>query len=270
MTNEAITDRVMFTACSDVLDRAIAPIHYAELTRRAMALLGADEYDIRRRKEDVRERMLEKGRFGSMYNTRCEGIKTEWVLRESIDGQRDLLVGDPFEIKYCEAIAKSAESEAACRQPYMRNKYGQSEASHLNAIASGLIVEHHVRHVFASQWIKSLRNADNHMIWRNACSHDFKLNLDGRWYDVDVCRPDRYGDSGCKHYKTPVHIHIVADRIGDSIWIDGWSPGRDFKGIAPTHVMRNIRQLFFILNCNAIGINFREAAKMRLGKARIK
>ena len=137
MIAESITEHKLFSACSHVLDEAIAPIHYAELTRRAMAMIGVDHYDMRRRKEDVREKMLEKGRFGSMYNARCEGIKTEWILRESLDRQRLLLVGDPFDIKYSDAIAKTAESEAACRQPHMVNKYGQSEAAHFRTIADG-------------------------------------------------------------------------------------------------------------------------------------
>lgn len=213
--------------------------------------------------------MLEKGRFGSMYNARCEGIKTEWVLRETLDRQRSLLVGDPFDIEYSNSVAIAAESEAACRQPHMRNKYGQSEAAHFRAIADGLIVEHHVRSVFASRWMKSLRHADNHLKWQQYCSHDFKLRIDGNWYDVDVCRPDRFGDYGCKGYKRPVNIHIVAQRFGDIVSIEGWSPGKEFAGTAPTYAMRNIRQLFFILNCDAAGIDFREAARRRTGKARI-
>lgn len=73
---------VLFPACVEVLREEQRPMHYAELTRKALARLGYGWYDVPWHKqiEDVREKLLLAGSRGTAYvgMPYCVGVLKEW------------------------------------------------------------------------------------------------------------------------------------------------------------------------------------------------
>lgn len=73
---------VLFPACVEVLREEQRPMHYAELTRKALARLGYGWHDVpwHRQVEDVREKLLLASSRGTAYIGKpyCVGVLKEW------------------------------------------------------------------------------------------------------------------------------------------------------------------------------------------------
>ena len=215
---------MVFKACSDVLDVECIPMHYADLTERALVTLGSSRLtvDWPRQIEDVREKMLIAGRFGSGYvgSPHCLAFKRSWFPGAEDPTLFNLDAGDSTCVRFATSPRHfiNAGTEALCRAPHMLTKVASSRRRWLGCMI-GLSVEHHVKAWFQRSWPKFYEDPDNEGRFADPCNHDFKLRIGSTHLLVDV-----FSSGASREWRAPaagkpradLHLACEFDR-------DAWS-----------------------------------------------
>lgn len=272
-------------AVSDVLDRALVPMHYADLTELALiaARIPAAKVDIKRQKEDVREKILQAGQNGMFYvgSPLCMGAKTRWFRL----AQRHLLVSvdETIRIPFDLETTMAASEEAQLRFPMMAKKRDWSKAAcHLFAnnpraaltdpatladlrkliriTTRGLVNEAHVSQWFRSQWPALWIEKTNATDYTRPCSDDFRLMIGGRLRTVDVMGPNSNDDfRNPGGGKRPAYYHVLCRLDADGVVWERAVRGEDFASTddaIPEHVGLTAVQMTVYLNSVAGGIDY--------------
>lgn len=272
-------------AVSDVLDRALVPMHYADLTELALSdvHVPVSGVDFKRQKEDVREKILEARQNGMFYAGAplCMGAKTRWFRLS----QRQLIVSpdETIRIPGDILVAVEASVEAHLRSPLMIPKAPRMKTACetfvrdpraalrdrptlgtlqklLTARIAGLINEAHVSAWFRSQWPSlwvEKSNADDYTRW---ASDDFRLMIGGRLRSVDVMGPNSsgaYANPGGG--KTPATYHVLCRLDADGVVWERVIRGEDFANAddaIPESVGLTAVQMTVYLNCITAGIDY--------------
>lgn len=238
-------------------------MHYAELTRLALVNLTAGPDDLFRAKEDVREKMLLAGRYGTAYTGQpeCFGIVRDWFPSP----QTPLLNLDARTIRIAGSAssAEMAAFEAVMRARHMIQKHPNADPEkRFRGLARGMAIEHHVSPWFRDKWPGLYRDAENKGVWHEWCSHDFRLDLPSirRMVEVDVMGPLGDGDFGVPNGKQRVDIHVMASIDGDDVILHGFRPGPQLSDRFAAENTMPPQMLIVWLNCESIGIDYREIA----------
>ena len=223
----------LFHECFRVLQQEFCPLHYAELTEKALANLSLSKNDVNwvRQVEDVREKMLQTGQYGSFYIGKplCIGGLRCWFEK------RQLSLFKPTEgIFIAGNVSAGIEGafEAVMRSPFMIKKYpSASDERRMFALAQGLVIEQHISKWFQAQYPNFYQHSDNYHQWQRPCDHDFKLCLDNRAFKVDVTGKrlnGKFGNPG-KGKKT-TDLHLVCEVIDDAVRFISVIPGKHYSG----------------------------------------
>jgi hypothetical protein len=260
-------------------------MHYADLTKAALAVVHVSEADIdfKRQIEDVREKILQARQNGMFYigSPLCMGAKTRWFRLE----QRHLLVSPDETIRIPASLRTAVEAsvEAQLRSPCMIPKtplmkiacedFARDPRSALRdkatlgtlqklltARLSGLINEAHVSQWFRQQWPSlwvEKSNADDYTGW--SCD-DFRLMVGDQLRSVDVMGPnkdDEYANPGGGKRPAAYHVLCRLDETG-VVW-ERVVRGEDFAnadGAIPERVGLTAVQMTVYLNCVAKGLDY--------------
>jgi len=271
-------------AVSDVLDRALVPMHYADLTELALSdvHVPVSGVDFKRQKEDVREKILEARQNGMFYAGAplCVGAKTRWFRLS----QRQLIVSpdETIRIPGNILVAVEASVEAHLRSPLMipkappmkracedfvrdpraalrdRQTLGTLQKLFTARIA-GIINEAHVSAWFRAQWPSlwvEKSNADDYARWS---SDDFRLMIGGRLRTVDVMGHNSSGEyANPGGGKAPATYHALCRLDADGVVWERVIRGEDFEhadNAIPESVGLTAVQMTVYLNCVAGGID---------------
>lgn len=279
---------------SDVLDSALVPMHYADLTGRALAAVRVPvgEVDFKRQKEDVREKILQARQNGMFYagDPLCMGAKTRWfrLPNKRLLIPQDETIRIPGDLK----TAIEASVEAQLRSPMMIGKRDWAKAAchlfasdprsaltdpstladlhHLfRARTCGLVNEAHVSQWFRSQWPSLWIEKTNANDYTRPCSDDFRLRIDGQVRTVDVMGPNSKDDfKNPGGGKRPAYYHMLCRLDTDGVVWERTVRGEDFAksdDAIPEHVGLTAVQMTVYLNCLAGGISYgamRQAARI--------
>jgi len=257
MAHDTVSMPIMFPAIADVLRDALVPLSSPELTRRALESLGYTKDDVnwKRQVEDVRDKCLIHHQHGTAYVGKplAVGYLTSWVQLS-----QGLLLNNERPVCLCAEFPLSEEAafEALMRQPYMIQKTNAPKVRVYRARARGLLIEHHVSGWFKTHWPEYWRPPDNYGQWDRPCDHDFKLQVPGRTFKVDVAGKHLDGTYGLSHSKVATDIHILANLDGDQLLLEGFKPGQSFTEIVDAWFSSPIAPLLVYLNCCRIGIDW--------------
>lgn len=233
MANDVVPMPKMFKACRDVLGRMLIPLRYDELTMMALSELGLSKSTIhwQRQIEDVREKMLMAGRYGSFYigAPHClAGLK--WWFKSS---QERLIHPTPGILISSSATAgANGAFEALMRNPYLLKKTSASDERIMEARAKGMILQSHITDWFQQKYPGFYRPPDNEGRWQIPCDHDFKLCIDGQIFKFDVSGPHlngRYGNPG--NGKKATRFHLLGEIANEGVWLKTVIRGSDYGSI---------------------------------------
>lgn len=253
-----------FTICKDVLKRELRPIHYVELTQKALGVMGLTKKDVnwQRQIEDVREKMLRLGQFESFYIGKpyCLGGLRWWFIGEQL---RLFNPSSGIIIPGNASDGADGAFESLMRDPYMKAKHlSPNDPRIARGRASGLVLEKHVAHWFKRNWPELYLPPDNEGKWEQDCPHDFKLRVNGKVFNIDVSGPHQkngqYGNPG--YGKKKVDFHFLCEIIGQDVLWRSVVQGRDYtEYIFPEgETFRNIwpERIAVWLNCYKNGIDY--------------
>lgn len=215
MAKDTVPMTRMFRSCHKVLCKSLCPMHYAKLTELALKNLGLSRDDVSwpKQKEDVREKMLLKGRYDTFYMGQPSCLTgLRWWFD---DAQRRLL--KPTDGIIIPGHANSGVRgafEALMRTPYMKTKTRAPTISRMQGRARGLVTEKHVTDWFQLQWPEFYVPPENDGRWEMPCDHDFQLIIDNLRLRVDVSGPDskgQFGNPGKGKGRTNLHLICEID-----------------------------------------------------------
>lgn len=223
----------VFPACVDVLKDVLTPIHYAALTEHGLSRIGLSKRDVnwKRQIEDVREKLAAAGRFDLFYTGKALGsmVGIRWWFETT-----QLRLLHPTSGIIIPGNASSGANgafEALMRDPYYLTKTNTTPERRARGRANGLVTEAHVVEWFKKTWPEFFIEPDNKNKWVQHCDHDFKLNVDGKIYKVDVSGKRLAGTFGNPGKgKKHVDFHLLCEIQGENIlWRDVRS-GADYQG----------------------------------------
>jgi len=266
VANDVVPMPKLFQACSKVLDDNKRPMHYRGLTLAGLQKLGRSKEGVNwtRQIEDVREKMLEAGQYGTFYLGKpyCLAAKRDWFITDRFFAP----IGQSQRISIDPGLIETVTFEALMRQPYMQKKNPfANEGRRLAALAKGLAIEAPVKQFFREQWPDFYLQPDNEGKWTIPCDHDFWLLVDGYRWKIDVCGPNQY-----EEYRNPgqgkksVAFHLLCRRESGYIIWEAVHKGENFQG---TVTLENaISPLVFIvfLNCYKYGVPYDELKQAAL------
>lgn len=246
----------LFPACLDVLNSELRPMHYKELTRKAIAKLGYHEGDVSmfRASEDVRERLPE--RFRDTIYLSGNNLYAMAFRRWFRCGQLTLgnYVDEPVRIKGSATSGSEGAFNALMRAPYMEDHFGGKIEVRNRVRAKGLVLEQHVKDWFKLHYPDFYLEPRNAGIWQQPCSEDFRLNVNGRVLHIDVAGRNRNGTFGGS--KKSTDIHLLCDIDGsDVFWFGTESGERWTENVFEVNSMSPANMLVY-LNCAANKIDY--------------
>lgn len=269
MNKKVLPQHDIFLACKEVLDTTLKPLHYEELTRRGLRVLGVLESEVNWKKqiEDVREKMLERRWQQSVFylGDPCYlGAVTHWF-------QRGFNLGEPIVIPTDVSIAIQGTYEALMRDNMVKKNPSASDSARMMAKAQGMQTEQPVKEWFKSNWPILYRPSDNDRQWTRPSDHDFKLKINGRAFGVDVSGPDRDGNHGNTSGKKPTDLHLICAPTEDNRAIEwlAFVRGSEYtKNLVPELCVSPL-QLIVWLNCIQDGLPYdllKSQSRLRKGR----
>jgi hypothetical protein len=266
MSDDTYSDTVLFHECVNVLKDCRRPIHYGELTDKAVERINqiygnriGSQYNRKRQIEDVRERLLAARRYGTFYIGKpyCIACLQSWFKTSVKNNQLSLMPN----IETYTFIPTTIESsingcfEALMRNEYMVNKGNAPLDKRYLARAKGLQIESAVFGYMKTNYPDFIDYPDNYKIYQKPCDHDFKLIVNGETYLVDVAGSNSKGnfDNNCN--KTPVDLHILCEIIENKLYITNIAAKNKFnnKYLVSPYLHNDTKQpdIFFVwLNIN--------------------
>lgn len=278
---DTVSDRILFPACVSVLEEAVRPLHYKEITTRALARLGLNVEDVNltKVKEDVRERLLEAGRLGTFYVPKpyCLGGLQKWLD----SSQRPLFQEDfRHETVRIEGNAQAGflgSFEVLMRRPFMlakaegedpilkaRRDWTDADWRKMRKIserhAKGYTIEAHVIEWHRSRWPDLILDAENAGEYTKPCGHDFRIYHGSRPLKVDITGAGYQGEYGKSVHGKPradYHLCCTLDHREGCVWFEGFISGKDFgEWIGPEQLMSPLIYVVY-LDCLAAGLPYR-------------
>jgi hypothetical protein len=247
---------LLFRQCALILEETQRPWHYKALTRMALEALGRFESgrSFEKNAENVREKMLQKGQYGTFYTGRplCMGGLLHWFQTEQFSIATDLLA-----VPLKPALCLDAGIEAVLRPMIQKNPYASREKI-ATVRVRGLALEWHWTAWFQANWPEFFAQPDNFKKYYEPCNHDFKLNIGGRTYTVDVAGPDKNGVHGMRGDKKTADIHLLCRINGEVCEWDGVVRGRYFsRELNAVHIVSPATLLVW-LNCYRHGLDYQK------------
>ena len=272
MASETLPMDIMSDGCYQVLKRKLIPIHYANLAEIALNDLGLSKKDgdWQRQIEDVREKMLLKGRLDTFYTGKpCYLGAIRWWFDDN-----QLRLAHPTDgiwIAGSASLGMDGAFEALMRDPYMKIKKPVPRERVARARANGLVVEKHVANWFKQNWPEFYLPPDNEYFWETPCDHDFKLRIDQSVFKVDVSNKSlsgKYGNPG--QGKRKVDFHLICEVIDKDVLLKAVFTGKnydtqiypDVNGVCP-------ERMIVWLNCIQGGLDYSAICQHIMGIARI-
>lgn len=250
----------IFPVCVDILRENLIPTHYVELTKAALLKLGLTPNDVnwQRQIEDVREKLLQAGRYETFYigDPYCLGGLRWWFET----GQLRLL--HPTQGITIPGNAQSGVNgafEALMRFPEYKIKNPNAPLENRTyTCARGLVLQEHISDWFKQKWPKFWLPPENHKQWKTGCSHDFRLNIDGDIIKIDVSGPrlnGTFGNPGNGKHLTD--FHLICEIIGqDVLWRD-IRRGTEYQSILFPEAGICPERLVVWLNCLKHNIDYK-------------
>lgn len=258
----SVSMTALFPACVEVLRFENRPLHYADLTEMALGRVGekAGPEVVLDAKEDVREKLLKAGGRGTAYTGAPEymGVLRCWF--PSVQQEVGNLEAHRFRIPGSASLGARAGFEAGMRNPHMIRKTSATEGRIWKSRVSGLVIETHVSDWAQRSWPGFWREPENQGKWMDPCPHDFRLDLGGRMFSVDVMGPRSDGSFGTPvgGGKRRVDIHLAANIDNMDVVLHGFIPGRSLSHkFVPEHT-HPIVWFVVWLNCEKAGINYKK------------
>lgn len=266
MANDVVSFTVLFPLCRQYLDEQLKPLHYEEITRGGIQLLGIPEEQInfQRQKEDVREKMLQAGMHGTFYTGEpyFYGCVRDWFTGY----QLPLFNPDVFMPVVIPGSATSGVTgafEGIMRFPHMIAK-NESVPQRLRAFgcARGLVIEQHVYDWFKTQWPSMVFPPGNAGQWAKHCDHDFRVKLpNGKMLEIDVWGPSsRNGLYTKPKYKKSTHLHLQCriDETGHNVIWESVVVGDGYENSDTSIPLlgKSPKQMIVWLNCIRDGIQY--------------
>ncbi|MCX6032041.1 MAG: hypothetical protein NT169_22435 [Chloroflexi bacterium] len=271
MAGDVVPMRGLFPACSAALDEVLTPLHYAKLTAAALRRLGYGQaqrrtLNWRRQIEDVREKLLVARRFDAFYLGApwCLAGKRSWFAQPGWTAPTDQAIVIPLAAALTEEVA----FEALMRVDHMLQKQTTSPARRRRALAHGLTIEAAVRQYFSDHWPAFYRDPANQGRWTQPCDHDFRLEVAGYNWKMDVSGArarGSYGNPGGG--KRPVHWHLLCRRVGACVHWEGVLHGTDFAATIALENALSPRALVVWLNCQQQHLPYAELLRAALAAA---
>ena len=257
-----ISMRDLFPACVDVLNAHMVPLHYKDVTKKALDLLGVmpSHVVLNKEAENVREKLLQAGQRGTFYTgpPSYAGALRAWFVS---DRQLHLSV-DYIAIPGSASAGADGAFEALMRSPHMViHKPSLANTARLNrARSSGLVLEKHVAQWFRRRYPTLYADPANRDDWRTPCSHDFSLMINGRRYLIDVAGPDDRGSFGKRGRKHPTDLHLLCRISGDECLFEGVVRGQAYQDKIDPHSIFSPTAFVVWLNCVQQGIDYANVA----------
>lgn len=256
--------RDLFPHCIRVMQDALLPLHYREITRRALALMEIrqDQIAFDKEIENVREKLLAAGRYGAFYTGAplCMGGLKAWFQVEDL-----LLHADEIRIPGNATAGVEGAFEGLMRSPFMNNYTRNTEAIY-RARAGGLVLEKHVTDWFQRTWPSLFLPPDNDGKWAQWCTHDFKLAINGRTLLVDVAGPNRHGQYGRKHMKQCTHAHLLCEIRGADCFFRAVVSGDRYIDMVFPDSEASPFPFVVWLNCHRDGVDYRSVRDAAMGR----
>ncbi len=253
---------MVFDACRRVLLRDVEPLHYIELTRRALALLGHSDHMLawKRQIEDVREKFVGSDIFYSGPPHYLFGYRW-WFHDRALVRPTDGVV-----IPASVQAGVDGSYEGLMRSPHMQVKTAAPLERVMRARAHGLVIESHVRGYFAARFPDLYRPPPNEGQWTQVCGYDFGLLLDGRVARFDVSSRKRNGEYGLPAGgKALGHDYrILAEPRGDDVVMVSILSGPDLLAAAVDEERSGMppELLLIRLHCDQNGIDYDELRRV--------
>ncbi len=269
MRPDVVPQRPLFTAAARVLEQAQMPLHYKDLTRRAVQALGLalTEINLGKVMEDVREQMLLAGRHGSFYLPRpyCLGGLRRWFRNP----QSELFHTDRVRIKGSAMRGRLGAYEALMRGPFMLDKTISGDVMKRNmARARGLVVEQHVVGWMLENWPEFVLPAENEGQYERPCNHDLRLEVSGRIIKVDVAGKSFLTDTyGAPRFgKIRADLHLLCCENGSDVLVEGIQRGTEFgEHIVPEQATSPVTLVVW-LNCLKEGLPYADLIRASMGE----
>lgn len=255
MANDTISQTVLFPVCRTILFEEVRPMHYRELTDKALSRLSVDKADlnIHRQIEDVREQLPKHDGIAYVGNPYC-------VMYLKVFVSPPTLLNNITPLVIAANINDSIRAcyEAILRSSSMVNKFNIPIETRAKKRARGLVTEHHIVGWFKTHWAELVLDPDNIGLWDKPCSHDFKLKLPTGITMVDVAGEDYRHEFGLTPGKKPTDIHICAKitDTDDCIVVYGYVGGRQFSNGVLAEETQPIQKMIFYLNCLKYGYDY--------------
>lgn len=270
--NDTISDTLLFPACVKVLEAEVTPLHYGDLTHKALQSFNIDmqTINLNRQKEDVRERLLLAKRMGTFYTGQYLflGALKKWFYEENYSlfaSDNDYIAIGNMPI----TVAIDGAFEIVMRSDYMIDKFSRSPEKRYYAMSKGLMIEAAVKHFFRQTYPSMYAEPENAGNYKQPCEHDFRLHISGRRYiHIDVCGTNYKNEFRCPPQKKPTDFHLLCEIDEERLFLVSVAKGEDFRNDILSNellfINQTIKPIQFIcwLNCLKHGIDYMKIKRM--------
>lgn len=245
----------LFSACSKVLDKQLAPMNYRRLTIDAVQLLGYDVDDVQmfRTIEDVREKLPLNKSHGIFYTGAPSYMmaKRRWFKTMQLPLMN---VEPPIEIPGSATSGAVGAYVALMRSPYMVDKWNGNTERRNYMRSHGLVLEQHVKDWFRVLYPDFYREPDNSNNWQMPSSEDFQLVIDDSVLRVDVAGKNRNGNHGAK--KRPTDLHLLCEIVDKHVYWSGVTRGSEWGEYVIPESAMSPQSMLVWLNCAKNDIDY--------------
>jgi hypothetical protein len=253
----------LFTACLEVLQEALVPLHYHQLTLRAFTKMQAQfsqtsfHEAFKKNRENVREKFLERRWHGHAFyvgEPYCLGALRTWFTSP----QLLLLHTDMIRIPGHATAGSEGAFEALMRAPYMQTKHpSASLEERQRGLARGQVIEKHMQQWFKDRYPQLYRPSRNHQQWHVWDKDDFYLQIGDRLLCVDIMGPTKHGTYAVAQGKHRTELHLLCTIKGPDCLFEGVERGKALQDhVVPEACFSPVNFLVW-LHCLRDGIDYK-------------